>query len=128
MPRFDSGHFEKDARKHFAKERFKQHRNFYSEKAGFKLEEVKQNGGSAAEFTSVTDRVYKNINPSHNWFPTVTKIQLIHNPPLQLKFEEAKLKSEIFFVFVGEQDGKLWETFNEVSSWSGRGPKAKDTC
>ena len=43
-------------------------------------------------------------------------------------FEEAKLKSEIFFVFVGEQDGKLWETFNEVSSWSGRGPKAKDIC
>ena len=30
-------------------------------------------------------------------------------------FEEAKLKSEIFFVFVGEQDGKLWETYNEVS-------------
>ena len=92
MPRLNTGHFEKDARKHFAKERFKQHRNFNSEKAGFKLEEVKQNGGSAAEFTSVTDRVYKNINPSHNWFPTVTKIQLIHNPPLQLKFEEAKLK------------------------------------
>ena len=30
-------------------------------------------------------------------------------------FEEAKLKSEIFFVFVGEQDGKIWETYNEVT-------------
>ena len=29
-------------------------------------------------------------------------------------FEEAKTKSEIFFVFTGEQEGPLWDTFYMV--------------
>ncbi len=29
-------------------------------------------------------------------------------------FEEAKTKSEIFFVFTGEQEGPLWDTFYQV--------------
>ena len=29
-------------------------------------------------------------------------------------FEEAKTKSEIFFVFTGDQDGPLWDTFLQV--------------
>ena len=31
-------------------------------------------------------------------------------------FEEAKTKSEIFFVFTGDQDGPLWDTFLQVAS------------
>lgn len=62
-----------------------------TEKAGFKLIEIKKDGPTAAEFTSVVDKVTKYINPVHNWYPNITKIELIQNPHLELKFEQAKL-------------------------------------
>ena len=83
---------EKNAAHAAIKKMIEKCKNKIKEKAGFKLIEIKKDGPTAAEFTSVSDKVTKYVNPVHNWYPDITKIELIQNPHLELKFEEAKLK------------------------------------
>ena len=60
---------------------------------GFRLTELEKNGiSTAAKYLAVEDTVLKYVQPIHNWFPQVTKIEEIYNPDLELKFEKAKLK------------------------------------
>ena len=55
----------------------------------FQLIELEKN---LAEYTDVQDRVLKYIKPMHNWKPTITKIQKISNPSLEMKFNAAKTR------------------------------------
>ena len=60
---------------------------------GFKLVDIVKDGTStAAKYLAVEDKVLKYIQPVHNWYPRITKIEEIVNPKLELKFERAKLK------------------------------------
>ena len=61
--------------------------------AGFKCEVIDEFGVStAAKYLSVKDKVTKYVQPAHNWFPKIIKIEEIINPALQINFERAKLK------------------------------------
>ena len=47
---------------------------------------------TASEYFSVEDRVKRYIQPDHQWFPHITKIQRITNTSLEIKWLERKLK------------------------------------
>ena len=45
-----------------------------------------------AEYSSVEDRTLKYIQPSHNWSPTVSRIEKVSNTEHSKQFEEAKIE------------------------------------
>ena len=49
-------------------------------------------GDTASEYYDVEDRVKKYIQPGHNWFPIVSKIEKVHNTQQEIKWLEMKLK------------------------------------
>ncbi len=56
----------------------------------FSRDEIRGTGSTAAEYQKVKDQVLKFIQPCHNWFPTITKIEKVTNLELEKKFEAAK--------------------------------------
>jgi hypothetical protein len=82
-----------EATKTAARKRIEECEKKIKDGQGFRLTEVNKNGiSTAAQYLAVEDKVLKNILPSHNWFPQVTKIEEIINPNLEMKFEKAKLR------------------------------------
>ena len=63
------------------------------EEPRFSIDEICSTGNDSAEYQMVTDHVLKFIQPMHNWFPEVDKIEKVTNLVLQKKFEEAKTKA-----------------------------------
>ena len=55
------------------------------------LKEVKSTGDSASEYFNVEDKVKRYIQPDHNWFPHITKIEKVNNSNLELKFYRRRL-------------------------------------
>ena len=51
-------------------------------------------GDTASEYYDTADRVKKYIQPGHNWFPVITKIEKVTNSHLEVKWLERK--SELF--------------------------------
>ena len=56
----------------------------------FSVDPMSPSGPTAAEYQMVNDLVVKFVQPMHNWFPKVTKIEKVTNLVLEKKFEEAK--------------------------------------
>ena len=78
--------------KRAAKQKIKYWEKKIEDGEGFKLVDIHKYGTStAAKYLAVNDKVLKHIQPVHNWNPSITKIQEIVNPKLELKFERAKL-------------------------------------
>ena len=78
--------------KRAAKQKIKYWEKKIEDGEGFKLVDIHKYGTStAAKYFAVNDKVLKHIQPVHNWNPSITKIQEIVNPKLELKFERAKL-------------------------------------
>ena len=67
----------------------------------FQKTEVPRNGKTESEFMDVADKVLKYIQPMHNWFPSIVKIEKVINLELEQKFEEAKL--EAFGTHIGQK-------------------------
>ena len=59
----------------------------------FIVEEIHSMEPTAAEYMKVQDQVTKFIQPCHNWFPAITKIEKVTNLVLEKKFEEAKSRA-----------------------------------
>lgn len=59
----------------------------------FIVEEIHSTEPTAAEYMKVQDQVTKFIQPCHNWFPAITKIEKVTNLVLEKKFEEAKSRA-----------------------------------
>ena len=59
----------------------------------FIVEEIHRTEPTAAEYMKVQDQVTKFIQPCHNWFPAITKIEKVTNLVLEKKFEEAKSRA-----------------------------------
>ena len=59
----------------------------------FSRDELRSTGSTAAEYQKVKDQVLKFIQPCHNWFPTITKIERVTNLELEKKFEGAKSRA-----------------------------------
>ena len=59
----------------------------------FSRDPIHKSGATAAEYQKVEDQVMKFIQPCHNWYPSVTKIEKVTNLELEKKFEEAKSKA-----------------------------------
>jgi hypothetical protein len=59
----------------------------------FSVDPMSLSGPTAAEYQQVNDLVVKFVQPMHNWFPQVTKIEKVTNLVLEKKFEEAKSKA-----------------------------------
>ena len=74
----------------------------------FSRDPIHKSGATAAEYQKVEDQVMKFIQPSHNWYPSVTKIEKVTNLELEKKFEEAKSKA-----FGDHIDTKFHGTSNE---------------
>ena len=47
-----------------------------------------------SEFDSIKNQVLKYIEPEHDWYPRITKIERVINPQLEMEFWEAK--SQLF--------------------------------
>ena len=75
----------------------------------FSRDEIRGTGSTAAEYQKVKDQVLKFIEPCHNWFPTITKIEKVTNLELEKKFEAAK--SRAFGDYI---DTKFHGTSNEA--------------
>ena len=56
----------------------------------FSVDPMSRSGPTAAEYQMVNDLVVKFVQPMHNWFPKVTRIEKVTNNALEKKFEEAK--------------------------------------
>lgn len=54
------------------------------------IEEIRPNGDTASEYWDVEDRVKKYIQPGHNWFPNVGKIEKVTNLNLYRNWLRAK--------------------------------------
>jgi hypothetical protein len=67
----------------------------------FQRTELHKTGPTASEYMDIGDKVLKYIQPMHNWFPTIEKIERVFNLELEKKFEEAK--TEAFGMHVGEK-------------------------
>ena len=63
------------------------------EESEFSIDEISSSGEDSAEYTMVKDQVMKFIQPMHQWFPEIVKIEKVTNLVLQKKFEEAKTKA-----------------------------------
>ncbi|XP_028413034.1 NFX1-type zinc finger-containing protein 1-like [Dendronephthya gigantea] len=59
----------------------------------FSIDEISSTGPDSAEYQKVNDKVVKFVQPMHNWFPKVTKIEKVTNYELEKKFEIAKSKA-----------------------------------
>ena len=59
----------------------------------FSIDEISPTGSDSAEYQKVNDKVVKFVQPMHNWFPKVTKIEKVINLELEKKFEAAKSKA-----------------------------------
>ena len=59
----------------------------------FSVDPLSRSGPTAAEYQQVDDLVVKFVQPMHNWFPKVIKIEKVTNLVLEKKFEEAKSKA-----------------------------------
>ena len=59
----------------------------------FSIDEISPTGPDSAEYQMVNDKVVKFVQPMHNWFPKVTKIEKVTNLKLEKKFEEAKSRA-----------------------------------
>ena len=59
----------------------------------FSRDELRGKGPTAAEYQKVKDQVLKFIQPCHNWFPTIIKIERVTNLELEKKFEGAKSRA-----------------------------------
>ncbi|XP_048576294.1 uncharacterized protein LOC5506123 [Nematostella vectensis] len=59
----------------------------------FFCDEIFRDGAGSAEFQKVEDQVLKYIQPCHNWYPTVHKIEKVTNLKLEKRFEEAKSRA-----------------------------------
>jgi len=57
-------------------------------------EDLSCDGDGAEEYFSVEDKVKKYIQPGHNWFPRVTRIEKLKNMKLELDWLEAR--AEVF--------------------------------
>ena len=53
--------------------------------------ELKKEGESLNQYLTIDDSVKKFIQPGHNWYPTVTKIEEVKNPGLRVKFLKCSL-------------------------------------
>ena len=79
--------------KKVAQQKIKDWEKKIKEGEGFKLIDIVKDGiSTAAKYLAVEDKVLKYIQPVHNWYPCITKIEEIVNPKLELKFEKAKVK------------------------------------
>jgi hypothetical protein len=94
--------------KKVAEQKIKEWEKKIGEGEGFKIVDLLKDGiSTAAKYLTVEDKVLKYIQPVHNWYPRVTKIEEIINPMLELKFERAKLKCFDNYIdqkFHGTQD------------------------
>ena len=61
--------------------------------AVYSIDEISPTGTDSAEYQKVNDKVVKFVQPMHNWFPKVTKIERVTNLKLEKKFNEAKAKA-----------------------------------
>ena len=55
-------------------------------------EELSREGDTADEYLTVEDQVKKYIQPGHNWYPVVTKIERVTNNRLEMRWRQAKLR------------------------------------
>lgn len=55
-------------------------------------EELSCDGDGAEEYFSIEDKVKKYVQPGHNWFPRVTRIEKLTNLKLEMGWLEAKTK------------------------------------
>ena len=67
----------------------------------FQKVELSKEGRTSSEFMDVADKVLKYIQPMHNWFPSIVKIERVVSFELEQKFEEAKL--EAFGTHIGQK-------------------------
>ena len=58
----------------------------------FKREDLANHGDTASEYLDVQDQVMNFIQPGHNWYPAVTKIEKITNLALEQKWLESRKK------------------------------------
>ena len=74
--------------------------------------DLTREGDTASEYFDVEDRVKKYIQPGHDWFPRVTRVEKITNLKLQMQWIEAKsemfdpLRSELKFHGTDQQSIK----------------------
>ena len=59
----------------------------------FSIDEISSTGQDSAEYQKVKDKVEKFVQPMHQWFPNITKIEKVTNLHLEKKFEVAKSKA-----------------------------------
>ena len=59
----------------------------------FSIDEISSTGKDSAEYQKVKDKVEKFVQPMHQWFPNITKIEKVTNLRLEKKFEVAKSKA-----------------------------------
>ena len=54
--------------------------------------ELKKEGETLNQYLTIDDSVKKFIQPGHNWYPTINKIEEVKNPRLRVKFLKASLE------------------------------------
>ena len=58
----------------------------------FKREDLAKHGDTTSEYLDVQDQVMNFIQPGHNWYPAVTKIEKVTNLVLEQKWLESRMK------------------------------------
>jgi hypothetical protein len=67
----------------------------------FQRTDLPKQGPTSSEFMDVADKILKFIQPMHNWFPSIVKIEKVFNLELEQKFEEAKASA--FGTHIGQK-------------------------
>ena len=62
----------------------------------FKREDLSDKGDTASVYLDVQDLVLKYVQPGHNWYPVVTRIEKVTNLALESKWLESKSKRSDF--------------------------------